>query len=336
MVHSSPAYGVDDFLSCRRYGMKDEEILNPVQGNGKFTADLPYFGGQSVWDANPKIVEKIRESGALLHAEKITHSYMFCWRHKTPVIYRATTQWFAGMDEVPGYRGVKPAETLRTTALRGIDTTRFYPSWGKSRLFGDDRQPTGLDAFAATFVGGAADAVRRQGNRRAPSRHAGPAGVGREQGRAWRHRDVVRGDARGLRRRPGEVSKAQRHARRLVRFRLDAPDGDGWAGGAQDRRRLASAGDRFSRGSLSRRLRPASRLVPFIAARFVHEERRAAVQGVADARLRRRRRGPQDVEVEGQRRRAAEGLRHAGRGDPAAVDGRRPTTPAISRFPTRS
>ncbi len=135
MVHSSPAYGVDDFISCRRYGMKDEDILNPVQGDGRFAPDLPYFGGQSVWDANPKIVEKIREAGHLLHSEKITHSYMFCWRHKTPVIYRATTQWFAGMDDVPGYRGTKPAETLRTTALRGIDNTRFYPSWGKSRLY---------------------------------------------------------------------------------------------------------------------------------------------------------------------------------------------------------
>ncbi len=135
VVHSSPAYGVDDFVSCRRYGMKDEQILNPVQGDGTFAPDLPFFGGQSVWDANPRIVEKIREAGQLFHSEKITHSYMFCWRHKTPVIYRATTQWFAGMDDVPGYRGVAPEETLRTTALRGIENTRFYPSWGRSRLY---------------------------------------------------------------------------------------------------------------------------------------------------------------------------------------------------------
>ncbi len=135
MVHSSPAYGVDDFVSCRRYGMPDEEILNPVQGDGTFAADLPYFGGQNIWDANPKIVEKIREAGELFHAEKFTHSYMHCWRHKTPIIYRATTQWFAGMDEVPGWNGRKPAETLRSMALRGIDNTRFYPSWGKARLY---------------------------------------------------------------------------------------------------------------------------------------------------------------------------------------------------------
>lgn len=135
MVHSSPAYGVEDFISCRRYGMRDGEILNPVQGDGTFASDLPYFGGQRIWDANPKIVEKIRAAGELFHAEKFTHSYMHCWRHKTPIIYRATTQWFAGMDEVPGYRGVKPAEALRTTALRGIENTRFYPGWGKARLY---------------------------------------------------------------------------------------------------------------------------------------------------------------------------------------------------------
>jgi len=136
IVHSSPAYGVDDFVSCRRYGMRDDEILNPVQGDGRYAASLPFFGGLSIWDANPKIVDKLRDVHALLHSEKFPHSYMHCWRHKTPIIYRATTQWFAGMDEVPGFRGVKPAETLRETALRGIENTRFFPSWGKARLYG--------------------------------------------------------------------------------------------------------------------------------------------------------------------------------------------------------
>ena len=136
IVHSSPAYGVDDFESCRRYGMTDEEILNPVQGDGRFAADLPFFGGMKIWDANPKIVDKLREVGALVHAEKLTHSYMHCWRHRTPIIYRATTQWFAGMDDVPGYRGNKPAEPLRITALAGVEATRFFPAWGKSRLYG--------------------------------------------------------------------------------------------------------------------------------------------------------------------------------------------------------
>jgi isoleucyl-tRNA synthetase len=136
IVHSSPAYGVDDFLACRRYGMTDDEILKPVQGDGHFVADLPFFGGLRIWDANPRIVDKLAETGTLFHAEKFTHSYMHCWRHKTPIIYRATTQWFAGMDDVPGFRGRKPPETLRTTALRGVDATEFFPAWGKARLHG--------------------------------------------------------------------------------------------------------------------------------------------------------------------------------------------------------
>ena len=136
IVHSSPAYGVDDFLSCRRYGMADDDMQNPVQGDGRYAESLPLFGGLRIWDANPKIVDKLREGGALLHAEKITHSYMHCWRHRTPIIYRATTQWFAGMDDVPGYRGVKPVRSLRETALAGIEATQFFPGWGKSRLYG--------------------------------------------------------------------------------------------------------------------------------------------------------------------------------------------------------
>ncbi|MFO1324209.1 MAG: isoleucine--tRNA ligase [Burkholderiales bacterium] len=136
IVHSSPAYGIEDFQSCRNYGMKDEDMLNPVQADGRYAESLPFFGGLSIWKANPLIVAKIDEAGALFHQQKYTHSYMHCWRHKTPIIYRATTQWFAGMDDVPGYNGKKPSETLRATALRGIEATAFYPEWGKARLYG--------------------------------------------------------------------------------------------------------------------------------------------------------------------------------------------------------
>jgi isoleucyl-tRNA synthetase len=136
IVHSSPAYGIDDFQSCRRYGMKDDEIINPVQGDGRYAGSLPFFGGETIWEANPQVVAKLRDVGALFHAEKFTHSYMHCWRHKTPIIYRATTQWFAGMDAVPGWHGHQPRESLRTTALAGIDATQFYPAWGKARLYG--------------------------------------------------------------------------------------------------------------------------------------------------------------------------------------------------------
>ncbi|MFN0300590.1 MAG: isoleucine--tRNA ligase [Burkholderiales bacterium] len=132
IVHSAPAYGVEDFLSCKRYGMADADILNPVQPNGVYAESLPMFGGLKIWDANPKIVEALRSKGALLHAVTHSHSYMHCWRHKTPVIYRAATQWFAGMDVKPKDGG----QTLREAALAQIEATQFFPEWGKARLFG--------------------------------------------------------------------------------------------------------------------------------------------------------------------------------------------------------
>jgi isoleucyl-tRNA synthetase len=132
IVHSSPAYGVEDFISCKSHGMTDDQILNPVQGDGAYAESLPLFGGMKIWDANPKVVDVIREHAALLHVEKFTHSYMHCWRHRTPVIYRATSQWFAGMDMRPADGG----RTLRELALAGIEATDFYPSWGKARLQG--------------------------------------------------------------------------------------------------------------------------------------------------------------------------------------------------------
>jgi len=136
VVHSAPAYGVEDFDSCRAYGMKDEEILTPVQSDGRFARSLALFGGTMIWDANLEIVAEIARRGALFARADYVHSYMHCWRHKTPVILRATVQWFAGMDDVPGWNGVKPAETLRATALRGVENTQFFPAWGQARLHG--------------------------------------------------------------------------------------------------------------------------------------------------------------------------------------------------------
>ncbi len=135
IVHSAPAYGMDDFVSCTRYGMRNEEILTPVQGDGTFADSLPFFGGMSVWDANPKIIDKLSEVGALFASGTVVHSYMHCWRHKTPVIYRATTQWFVGMDRLAGRERIEPgAPTLRELALKAVEDTRFYPAWGKARL----------------------------------------------------------------------------------------------------------------------------------------------------------------------------------------------------------
>lgn len=137
LVHAAPAYGVDDFHSCIADGMDYHAILNPVQGNGVYCAELPLFGNQHIWKAVPLILTALQESGRLLATQKITHSYPHCWRHKTPVIFRAAPQWFIRMDEGQGVfenPAIKPTQTLRQLALAAIDATDFYPENGRSRL----------------------------------------------------------------------------------------------------------------------------------------------------------------------------------------------------------
>ncbi|WP_256079210.1 isoleucine--tRNA ligase [Massilia sp. YIM B04103] len=132
VVHSAPAYGLDDFVSCKSHGMKDDDILKPVMGDGKYVDSLPLFGGMTIWEASKPICGALREAGALFELKMFDHSYMHCWRHKTPIVYRATSQWFAGMDAHPKDGG----PTLRQTALKGIEQTRFFPDWGQARLHG--------------------------------------------------------------------------------------------------------------------------------------------------------------------------------------------------------
>ena len=135
IVHSAPAYGVDDFNSCMAHGMKYTDILNPVQGNGAYAADFPLFGGLHIWKAVPVILDTLHNAGRLLATHTITHSYPHCWRHKTPVIYRAAAQWFIRMDEGPGvFTTDKAPKTLRQLALDAIEHTQFYPENGKARL----------------------------------------------------------------------------------------------------------------------------------------------------------------------------------------------------------
>ena len=135
IVHSSPAYGVDDFNSCVANGLAYDDILNPVQGNGSYAEDLPLFGGMNIWKACPRIIEVLGESHRLMATYGITHSYPHCWRHKTPVIYRAAAQWFVRMDEGSGvFTQDKAPKTLRQLALDAIDQTNFYPENGKTRL----------------------------------------------------------------------------------------------------------------------------------------------------------------------------------------------------------
>ena len=135
IVHAAPAYGVDDFNSCIAHGLKFDDILNPVQGNGVYEAELPLFGGQHIWKAAPVVLETLREHGRLLASKDIVHSYPHCWRHKTPVIFRAAAQWFVRMDEGEGvFTADKAPKTLRQTALDAIDQTTFYPENGRTRL----------------------------------------------------------------------------------------------------------------------------------------------------------------------------------------------------------
>ena len=139
IVHSSPAYGVEDFNSCVANGIAYDDILNPVQGNGRYVDELPFFGGLNIWKAAPLVIDKLREHGRLFATHDITHSYPHCWRHKTPVIYRAAAQWFIRMDaETKGNEGVfakdKASQSLRQLALQAIDETQFYPENGKTRL----------------------------------------------------------------------------------------------------------------------------------------------------------------------------------------------------------
>lgn len=135
IVHSSPAYGLDDFNSCVSHGMKTDQILNPVQGHGSYAADFPLFGGQNIWKAVPAIIATLKDAGRLFATETITHSYPHCWRHKSPVIYRAAAQWFVRMDEGVGvFTKDKAPKTLRQLALDAIDSTGFYPENGRARL----------------------------------------------------------------------------------------------------------------------------------------------------------------------------------------------------------
>ena len=140
IVHSAPAYGVGDFISCKKHGMTNDQVLTPVMGDGTYSESLPLFGGLNIWAAADKICETIAVAGNLLSHGSIVHSYMHCWRHKTPLVYRATNQWFVRMDAPNAdTRGVLDTEaserSLRDAALECVKATKFFPTWGINRLY---------------------------------------------------------------------------------------------------------------------------------------------------------------------------------------------------------
>ena len=128
LVHTAPAHGVDDYQVGLKYKLP---VDNPVADDGRFISTVANFAGMTVWEANPKVIEVLTAKGALLKHAKLRHSYPHCWRHKTPIIFRATTQWFVRMDQ----DDKNPASpNLRADALKAISETEFFPGWGEARL----------------------------------------------------------------------------------------------------------------------------------------------------------------------------------------------------------
>lgn len=120
-VHTAPAHGVDDFNVGKLYGI---EVYNPVAANGVYVEDTPMFAGQHVFKANQHIIDALQEHNALVLNVKYEHSYPHCWRHKTPIIFRATPQWFVSMDK----------QGLRHASLEQIKQTQWIPAWGENRI----------------------------------------------------------------------------------------------------------------------------------------------------------------------------------------------------------
>lgn len=147
-VHTAPGHGHDDFVIGRRYGL---DIYCPVDNSGRFTSEVEYFAGLQVFEANPKIVDFMRERGVLLFTEQYDHRYPHCWRCKNPVIFRATPQWFISMDRAGGSVVEKDEDGrdvsnftenfsegaplgLRAAALREIENVQWIPGWGVDRM----------------------------------------------------------------------------------------------------------------------------------------------------------------------------------------------------------
>ena len=128
LVHIAPGHGEEDYELGRALGLR---IYNPVDDDGRFVPEVAHFAGLTVWDANPRIVDLLRERGALVAEVPLTHTYPHCWRCKHPTLFRATEQWFITLDQAP--RGAEGG-TLRAQALSAIRTVQWIPPWGEERI----------------------------------------------------------------------------------------------------------------------------------------------------------------------------------------------------------
>ena len=312
-VHTAPGHGQDDYLVALEF---DVPLLMPVDDNGVLTDEAGPFAGLDVDEANPVIIEWLRERGTLVAEKKILHSYPHCWRCHEPVIFRATDQWFVSMDK----------NSLRERALDAIDDeVEWMPAWAEEPHREHGGRPPRLVHLAPALVGRAHPRVQVRQVRQ----HGG------------HRRDVRRGDRpvlpRGRRRvvhaRAVRVPAARREVRdvRLIRARAR----EGHPRRVVGERRVAHLRAEAPRGRgpalpgrhVPGRLRPAPRLVPVVASHQHGRLRRAAVQVRHALRLHGGRAGAQDVEVARQRRGPGRGHGEVRRRRAAPVGGERGLLP---------
>ena len=301
LVHTAPAHGLDDYVVGSRYKLP---VDSPVGDDGKFYRQHA-AGRRPVACGRPTrrgARNPARPAACCCTDEKLQHSYPHCWRHKTPIIFRATPQWFIGMESActEAESGRQPLRDSAATDRRSTNT-EFFPSWGRARLeamiknrpdwcvsrqrnwgvpmpFFVHKETGELHPRTAELLEQVAQRVEQQGIE------------------AWFSLDAAEllgADA-------AHYKKAERHPGRVVRFRHHP------CLRAEAARRSGA-----SRRPVSGRLRPASRLVPVVAAHRLRHRRPRALQGAAHPRLRGGRQRPQDEQVQGQRDRAAESDGHA-------------------------
>ena len=327
LVHIAPGHGEEDYELGRSLGLP---IYNPVDDDGRFVPEVAQFAGLTVWEANPRIVALLRERGALVAEVPLTHTYPHCWRCKNPTLFRATEQWFITLDQAP--RGAA-AGTLRAQALAAIRTVEWIPPWGEERITNmiahrPDWTISRQRVWGVPIVAFYCEACGTILLEEPIVEHVAARMEAGEGADEWYLRSAAEllpaGTACAQVRRPG-VPEGDGHPRRVVRLGVQP------RGGPRAGRPAPVAG-----GDVPRGLGPAPRLVPLLVARGGGHARAAALPGGAHPRVRRRRRGPQDVQVRREHRGARRRHREARGGDPPALGRRRGLHrghPALRRDP---
>ena len=305
-VHTAPGHGQDDYQTGLNYGL---EIYNPVDDYGRYLPGLELFGGQKVPAANPQVIDKLLEVGALLKDGKVSHSYPHCWRCKKPIIFRATEQWFISME----------ANDLRGKALKHIDARSVDPELGPRADLRHDREPPRLVHHPPAHLGGADHRLLLHRVRRGAGRRQDHAPCRRPLRRPAAAMSGSTGSARTApcrhalpNLRGGGIPQGDRHPRCLVRLR-----------GLPRRRARTSCRSSpprptcTSKGSDQHRGWFHSSLLETVGTRGT-----CPLQDGADPRFRARRQGPQDDQVGRQRGRPGGGHQEVRRRDPAPLGGR--------------